>query len=370
MNEFEKLGVQPSIIKALNENNILVPTPIQEQAIPILLKFKTDFVGQAQTGTGKTAAYSIPLIQSIDVKNTKAQVLVITPTRELCAQIAKQIFKFTKHTDKIFIEKIIGGAPLNLQIENLKRPTHIIVATPGRLLELINKNIIDLDQIDTVVIDEADEIITMGFKQELDAILNVTNQKAFTWMFSATYPDDLNQMVKKYLSKDCKKIHIEGGTLLNTNILHQYYLCPKKEKENYILDFLHSHSKVKGIIFCRTQYKVEELHAYLTENGILAGLMHGELQQRDREKVMRMFRTSKVKVMVTTDISSRGLDIDDISYVIHENVPEKLEMYIHRSGRTARGNNKGITISFVSPEEIGMIKKLQSMLKIKFNKVN
>ena len=298
MSEFEKLGVNPSIIKALNENNILTPTPIQEQAIPILLKFKTDFVGQAQTGTGKTAAFSIPIIQSINIENAKPQVLIITPTRELCAQIAKQIFKFTKYTEKVFVEKIIGGAPLNMQIENLKRPTHVIVATPGRLLELINKNVIDLDMINTVIIDEADEIITMGFKQELDAILNVTNQKAFTWMFSATYPDDLNQMVKKYLSKDCKKIHIEDATLLNTNILHQYFLCPKKEKESYILDFLNSHSKIKGIIFCRTQYKVEELHTYLTENGILAGLMHGELQQRDREKAMRMFRTSKVKVMV------------------------------------------------------------------------
>ena len=222
MSEFEKLGVNPSIIKALNENNILTPTPIQEQAIPILFKFKTDFVGQAQTGTGKTAAFSIPIIQSINIENAKPQVLIITPTRELCAQIAKQIFKFTKYTEKVFVEKIIGGAPLNMQIENLKRPTHVIVATPGRLLELINKNVIDLDMINTVIIDEADEIITMGFKQELDAILNVTNQKAFTWMFSATYPDDLNQMVKKYLSKDCKKIHIEGGTLLNTNILHLF----------------------------------------------------------------------------------------------------------------------------------------------------
>lgn len=369
MKDFKELGVHDALITALQENEIQTPTPIQEQAIPILLNYKTDFVGQAQTGTGKTVAYAIPLIQSIQIDEPIVQALIITPTRELCLQIAKQIFKYTKHTEKIFIEKVIGGVPLNLQIENLKRPTHIVVATPGRLLELINKNIIDLDKVKTVIIDEADEIITMGFKQELDAILNVISQKAFTWMFSATYPEDLHQMVKKYLSKDHKKVHIEKDNLLNTNILHQYFTCPKDSKKDFILDFIYSHSKVKGIIFCRTQYQVDELHQFLTEQGVLAGVMHGELGQRDREKAIRMFRTGKFKVMVATDISSRGLDIDDIAYVIHENVPEKMETYIHRSGRTARGNNKGVAISFVAQHELGAFKKLQSMLKIKFNKV-
>jgi len=369
MQEFESLGVKKELIKALKENNILTPTPIQEKTISTLLKFKTDFVGQAQTGTGKTAAYCIPLIESIDPKTEKVQALIIAPTRELCQQIAKQIFKYTKYTEKIFIEKITGGVPLNLQIENLKRPTHVIVATPGRLLELINKNIISLDTVNTVVIDEADEIITMGFKQELDAILNVTNQKAFTWMISATYPDDLHAMVRKYLSKDYKKVHIDGGNMLNTNILHQYFICPKEEKKDFILDFICSHSKVKGIIFLRTQHQVDALAAFLAENGILAGVMHGELAQRDREKALRMFRTNKIKVLVATDISSRGLDVEDIAYVIHENVPEKVETYVHRSGRTARGNRKGIAMSFVAPEELGALKKIQSMLNLKFNKV-
>lgn len=370
MSAFKNLGVSSQLIQSLNENGIQHPTPIQEQAIPILLNYKTDFVGQAQTGTGKTAAYCIPLIQSIDSKDTTIQALIIAPTRELCQQIGKQIFKYTKFSDKVFVEKVIGGVPLNLQIENLKRPTHVVVATPGRLLELINKNIIDLDKVKTVIIDEADEIITMGFKQELDAILNVTNQKAFTWLFSATYPDDLNAMVKKYLSKDCKKVHIEQGNLLNPNILHQYYISAKSHKKDDILDFIRVHSKVKGIIFCRTHFQVDELHKFLVENGVSAGITHGELGQRDREKAIRMFRTGKVKVMVATDISSRGLDIEDIAYVIHENIPEKLETYIHRSGRTARGNRKGVVISFVAHEELGMLKKLQAMLKIKFNKVS
>lgn len=369
MSKFQELGVQSELIKALNENGILNPTPIQEQSIPILLKYNTDFVGQAQTGTGKTVAYAVPLIQQIDVNNPTVQALIITPTRELCLQISKQIFKYTKYSNQIFVEKVIGGVPLNLQIENLKRPTHIVAATPGRLLELINKNIIDLEKVKTVVIDEADEIITMGFKQELNAILNVISKKVFTWMFSATYPDDLHEMVKKYLSADHKKIHVEKDNLLNPNILHQYFTCPKESKKDFILDFINSHSKVKGIVFCRTQYKVDELHKFLTANGVVAGLMHGELGQRDREKVIRMFRTGKIKVMVATDISSRGLDIDDIAYVIHENIPEKVETYIHRSGRTARGLKKGVAISFVSQDELGNFKKLQSMLKIKFNKV-
>lgn len=369
MSTFEQLGVKPGIIKALNELGINNPTPIQERTIETLLKFKTDFVGQAQTGTGKTAAYCIPLLQEIDINKNEVQALVISPTRELCQQIAKQLFKLTKHSEKVFVEKVIGGIPLNLQIENLKRPTHVIVATPGRLLELIDKNIIDLNKVKTVVIDEADEIITMGFKQELDMILKSTNQKAFTWMISATYPEDLQLMVKKYLSQDCKKVHIEGGSMLNPNILHQFFVCDKTEKKDYILEFIHRHSKVKGIIFCRTQQKVTELHNYLVENGVLAGVMHGELMQHERERAIRMFRTNKVKILVATDISSRGLDIEDIAYVIHENFPEKLENYVHRSGRTARGNRKGIAMSFVAPDEMGNLKKIQSMLKVKFNKV-
>lgn len=369
MSNFKELGVYPTIIQSLSELNIDTPTLIQSKTIPILLNQKTDFVGQAQTGTGKTVAYAVPLIQMIDRKKTKPQALVISPTRELCHQIAKQLFKYTKHTEKVFVEKIIGGEPLNLQIERLKRPTHIVVATPGRLLELIDKNSIDLDEIHTLVVDEADEIITMGFKKELDAILMMINQKAFTWMFSATYPDDLNKMVKKYLSKDCRKVHADGGDMLNPNILHQYYMCEEEEKQDYILSFIQSHKKVKGIIFCRTQYKAAELFEFLNEHQVSVGVMHGDLPQREREKVVRMFRTGKIKIMVATDISSRGLDIDDIAYVIHENVPDRVESYVHRSGRTARGNNKGIAISFVSPKEMGYLRKIENMLKTKFNKV-
>jgi len=370
MTDFKSLGVLPAIIQALNEQNIKQPTPIQEKTIPILLKTPTDFVGQAPTGTGKTDAYAIPLIQLIDVAVEQPQALIIAPTRELCQQLAKQIFKLTKFTDKIFIEKVIGGVPLDLQIRNLSRPTHIVVATPGRLLELINKNIIDLDVVKAVVLDEADEIINMGFKQELDQILQVTNQKAFTWTFSATYPEDLNQMVKKYLAKDFKRVNIAPKSLLNPNILNQYFLCEQDEKWDFICDFIEMHSKIKGIIFCRSQYQVTDLVKFLAEKGIKVGEMHGDLMQHERERAIRMFRTGKIQVMVSTDISSRGLDIDDIGYVIHENVPDSLESYIHRSGRTARGLKRGIAISFVSRSEFGKIKKIQSMLQMKFNKVN
>lgn len=369
MSSFEELHVDKDIIKALIENGIVTPTPIQEEAIPLLMYSSSDFVGNAPTGTGKTLAYAIPLIQMVDVELTKPQVLILAPTRELCRQISKEFFKFTKYTSKIFTELVIGGKSLSEQSYRLTRPTHVIVATPGRLLELINTNNLSLEEIRTVVIDEADEIITMGFKQELDEILNVMSQKAFTWMVSATFPEDLQKMIKKYLSKDCRKVILNNTLTINPNILHQYFVCSKDEKPGYILDFINMHEKVKGIVFTRTQYKVKELADFLRENGVSVAEMHGEMKQIDREKSIRMFRTGKVKVLVSTDISSRGIDIDDISYVVHENIPETFEMYIHRSGRTARGNRKGIAISFAAQNEIGSIKKIETMLKIKFNKV-
>lgn len=369
MESFKSLGVKPSVNKALAELKINEPTEIQSLMIPKLLNRGTDMIGNAPTGTGKTIAYAIPLIQQINSKSDQIQALIIAPTRELCQQISKQIFKLTKFTEPIFVEKVIGGEYLEKQLYRLSKKTHIIVATPGRLLELINTNKVNLNEVKTVIIDEADEIINMGFKQELDSILNVTNQKAFTWMISATFPTLLQKMVKKYLSKDYLKLQVGGGNQLNKNILHQYFVCDDSEKKEFIHQFILQHSKVKGIVFARSKYQVEEIQQFLTEQGLNVGMMHGDLVQSDREKYIRMLKTGKIKTMVSTDISSRGLDIEDIAYILHYDVPKIVETYVHRSGRTARGNNRGISVSFVNIKEVGYLKKIETLLKIKFNKV-
>lgn len=367
---FSNLGVNPSIIRSLSELKITKPTEIQAMMIPKLIQRSTDLIGNAPTGTGKTIAYSIPLIQQVNASSDQIQGLIIAPTRELCNQISKQIFKLTKFTQPIFVEKVIGGERLEKQVYQLSRKTHLVVATPGRLLELINTNQIDLSQIKTVVIDEADEIINMGFKQELDAILNVTNKKAFTWMISATFPDLLQKMVKKYLSKDYLKIQTGTGNQLNKNILHQYYVCEENEKMEFIYQFILQHPKIKGIIFARSKYQVDGIQKFLADKGIQIGSIHGDLTQSERDKSIRMLKTGKVKTIVSTDISSRGLDIEDIAFILQYDFPQKTETYIHRSGRTARGTHRGISLCFVTGKELGYLRKVENLLKIKFNKVS
>lgn len=369
MTTFKELGISDKFIKALLENNISEPTEIQKKTIPFLLKNNSDFIGQAQTGTGKTAAFGLPLLEKMDPNENSIQALILAPTRELCQQIAKQLFKFTKYSENIFVESVYGGEKIDIQIRRLEKPTQIVVATPGRLLDLLERDAINLTLVNTVVLDEADEMLSMGFKKELDAILKLTNQQSFTWLFSATLPEELQAMVGKYLSEDAYKIQVDKKDVVNKLIEHQYYVCDPKLKMEYIFQFLKTQPKTSGIIFCRTKAAVQNLTKQLIARNVSAGELHGDMEQRDREKVMRAFKNRKIQTLVATDISARGIDIDDLAYVVHYQLPDQLENYTHRSGRTARAGKRGISICFVASDEVRKVKQMERLLNISFIKI-
>jgi len=367
MPTLKELGVQHQYIKALKELGVVNPTEIQEKAIPILLKSKTDFIGLAQTGTGKTAAYGIPLLNTIDSTLPLVQVLILSPTRELVQQIKKQLFKFTKYAEeKIFIEAVYGGEKIEIQIKRLKRPTHVIVATPGRLIDLIEKGAINLSQIKTLVLDEADEMLSMGFKKELDNILKYTSGKRNTWLFSATMPDEIKRIIKKYMSPNAIHIEVNKNTLVNANISHQYILTTIKTKNETLIQLLGKRKNERGIIFCRTKLGTQSLVRELKEVGLSVAALEGDMQQRERDKVMRAFKKGTLQILVSTDVSARGIDVTNLAFVIHHQLPENLEYYTHRSGRTARAGKKGVSIALILPSELQRVHEIQKALDIKF----
>lgn len=368
---FSELGVKDTLIKGLAEINIFDPSEIQQQSIPFLLKEGTDFIGQAQTGTGKTAAFGLPLLQSVDTTSGKIQALVLCPTRELGKQIAKQLFRISKYNEsKIFIEAVYGGAPIDDQIYALDRPTHIVVATPGRLLDLLGRNAINLSHIKTIVLDEADEMMSMGFKDSLVSILEHTNGQRFTWLFSATMPSSIDEMIRIYMDDDAHKVEIDIKKVVNRNIEHQYVSCiDVKDKLNTLVEFLKTQGKARGIIFCKTKANAQSLAKQLVARNYLADAIHGDLQQRDREKVMRAFKNERVQMLVATDISARGIDVDNLSYVIHYQLPEQIEYYTHRSGRTARAGKTGLSICFITNADLPRLKTIESALSIEFKKI-
>ena len=371
MSKFASLGIHKNFIKSIKEIGIVNPTEIQEKSIPMLLNSPTDFVGLAQTGTGKTAAYGLPILQKIDAKENHIQALILSPTRELVQQIKKQLFKFTKYADeRIFVEAVFGGEKIDIQIKNLKRTTHIVVATPGRLIDLIERGSINISNIHTVVLDEADEMLSMGFKQDLNRILKFTkksNRK--TWLFSATMPEDIKKIIKTYMHPNSPRVEVNKNSLVNANIRHQYTRTTLKEKLDDIIKFLEKRQHQRGIIFCRTKAGAQNFAKQLIEEGFSAGALEGDMQQKERDKVMRAFKNESLQYLVSTDVSARGIDVADLEFVIHHQLPEQMEYYTHRSGRTARAGNTGTSIAFVLPSEIEKIHQIQKELQIKFTEV-
>jgi ATP-dependent RNA helicase DeaD len=367
---FSELGVSETFLKALEENNILSPTEIQVKAIPFLIEKGTDFIGQAQTGTGKTAAFGLPLLQSIDPDNKAVQALILAPTRELGQQIAKQLFRFTKYIPKkIFVESVYGGARIEEQVDALRRPTHIVVATPGRLLDLLDKKALNIRSVKTIVLDEADEMLSMGFKNELDSILSQTNGTRYTWLFSATMPPEIKTIIKTYMSPSAFRIEVDRLDVINRNIDHQYVLCEPEEKLTLLLHFLKTQGDNRGIIFCRTKAGAQDLAQQLAEKKIPADAIHGDLMQKERDKVMRAFKNKKLRILIATDIAARGIDVENLSYVVHFQLPEQAEYYTHRSGRTARAGNSGLSLSFITHTELVGLKSIASNLGISLTKV-
>jgi len=369
MATFKALGVSEDLIKALEEMGIQSPTEIQEEAIPFLIKEGTDFIGQAQTGTGKTAAFGLPLLQSINASSNNVQALVLAPTRELGQQIAKQLFKYTKHYHKIFAEAVYGGAPIDKQIAALKRPTQIIVATPGRLIDLIKRKAVDIRKVRTVVLDEADEMLSRGFKKELDEILEMTNGDRDTWLFSATMPKELKSIIETYMAFDAKRVVVDQKNVVNKNIIHQYVLCENADKLNVLIQFLKSQGDNRGVIFCKTKVTVRTLSKQLQSKNFKADAIYGDLLQKERDKVMRAFVNESLQVLVASDMAARGIDVKNLSYVVHYNLPDQIEYYTHRSGRTARAGNKGISLSLVSKDEVTKMRYIQNKLGIVFDRV-
>ena len=368
---FSELGISDTFLKALKENKIETPTEIQIKAIPFLLEKGTDFIGQAPTGTGKTAAFGLPLLQAIDSKSDQVQALILSPTRELGQQIAKQLFLFTKYVpEKIFVESVYGGAHIDEQIRALRRPTHIVVATPGRLIDLLERKAVNLSNIKTIVLDEADEMLSMGFKKELDAILKQTSGKRHTWLFSATMPQEIKAIIKTYMSPNAFRIEVDKKDVVNKNIEHTYVICDEAEKLDILLHFLKTQGSNRGIVFCRTKAGAQSLAKQLIDNKILADAIHGDLMQKERDKVMRAFKKQKLKILVATDLAARGIDVDNLAYVVHYQFPEHLDYYTHRSGRTARAGNTGLSLSLINNSELNDLKILERKLHINIKKVN
>ena len=363
MNQFEALKVDKRIAKRLSELGIETPTEIQEAAIPFLIEKQTDFIGMAQTGTGKTAAYGIPLLQKVSPKANHIQGLILAPTRELVQQIAKELFKFSKHYKPIFSVGIYGGPNLEKQIALLRKPTQIIVATPGRLMDLLNRKKIDLSLLKYTVLDEADEMLKLGFKEDIDYILGFAKTQTNIWLFSATMPPDIQKIIKKHMKVNAHEVRISDKGILNKNIRHEYIPCETNEKFNTLMQFLRQQDKNRGIIFCKTKKSTETLSKQLISRNYNAQALQGDLTQLEREKVMRAFKNETLQLLVSTDVSARGIDVDNLAYVLHYEMPDQTDFYTHRSGRTARGGKKGLSLALVNEKELKFLKTLSKALK-------
>jgi len=369
MNTFKELGVSAGYIKGLEELGIQTPTEVQIKTIPMLLGKQTDFVGQAQTGTGKTAAFGLPLLAGVDANQSHIQAVVLAPTRELAKQVQKQLFRFTKHTEKIFSEVVCGGDKIERQIEALKRPTQVLVATPGRLMDLLRRKAVDLSQVKTLVLDEADEMLKLGFREDIDSIMRITAGSRHIWLFSATMPGGIKKMIHKHLAADAPFLKIDKKNIVNPNIRHHYIRCTEGEKLERIVDFLKQRGEQRGLIFCRTRADTIAFGEALDPYGFSNVVLHGDLMQTERDKVMRMFKKERARILITTDVSARGIDVEGLSFVIHHQLPEKNEYYTHRSGRTARAGKTGISLVLVTRHEEKRIARLERELGISFREI-
>jgi ATP-dependent RNA helicase DeaD len=366
---FAELGVSKELISGLEELGIKEPTGIQEAAIPVLSTTDIDFIGQAQTGTGKTAAFGLPILSRIDPSKDHIQALILAPTRELGQQIAKQLFKFTKYSQKVFTEAVYGGEKIDIQISRLSRPTQIVVATPGRLIDLLNKKALDISKINTLVLDEADEMLSMGFKEDLTRILKKTKGDRNIWLFSATIPRELDEIIDTHVSRDAIRVHIDKTEAVNTNIEHQFVTGDDNNKLDTLAQFLKSQGKNRGIIFTRTKAVAKVLAKQLEAKNYQVGLLEGDMLQKDRDKVMRAFKNKTLRLLVATDVAARGIDVDNLAFVVHYQLPDQIDYYTHRSGRTARAGKTGVSLVLVNQKEVRRIWELEKALGIKFLKI-
>jgi len=368
MATFDELGLDAKLVKATDGLGFTQPTPIQEQAIPVLLSGTKDLVGLAQTGTGKTAAFGLPLLQLTDSAKKYPQALVVCPTRELCIQIVNEIDLFKKFIPGMHVLAVYGGASIGTQIRELKRGVQIVVATPGRLIDLIERKAINLEQIQYVVLDEADEMLNMGFQDDIEFILQNTPQREATWLFSATMPPEIKRVSKKYM-KQPHEITVGKVNTANKNIDHQYYVTTAHHRYEALKRLIDFNPGIYGIIFTRTKADAQAIAERLTREGYDIDALHGDLTQQQRDKVMGEFRERTLQLLIATDVAARGIDVKDITHVINYELPDDVEVYTHRSGRTGRAGNTGICMSIVHSREIGKLKQIERMVQSPFHKL-
>jgi ATP-dependent RNA helicase DeaD len=363
--QFSDLGISNPILKALSDLKIIVPTEIQQKTIPQLLSNNTDFVGLAKTGTGKTAAFGLPILQLINTNSPVIQAVILVPTRELGQQIFRNLEDFAKYLPEVSIAAICGGIPIKPQIERLSIPTHIVVATPGRLIDLIQRKAINIKETQFLVLDEADEMVTI-LKEGLDEIITELPKNHKTFLFSATLPGTIKQLIQNYLNKNVVQVSANMETVGNQGIDHEYIVVNPIEKLDVLMHFLNSKEGERGIIFCKTKAAVNKLAKNLAINRFSSGALHGSLSQGIRDRIMEQFREGHIAILVATDLAARGIDVKEISYVVNYHLPDVYEVYVHRSGRTARAGAKGLSLTVLQPEEEAEIADFERELGIQF----
>ena len=367
MNPFSTLGIRHDIVNAITELGFENPTPIQEQAIPVLLSGSNDFVGLAQTGTGKTAAFGLPLLELLDFSQNYPQALILCPTRELCLQITNDLKNYAKNVPDVHVVAVYGGAAISDQLRQIKRGVQIVVATPGRMLDIINRKAVDFTKVKYVVLDEADEMLNMGFQEDIDQILFTTPEDKKTWLFSATMPGEVRRIAKKYMT-DPFELTMGTKNTGNVNIEHEYYVVKARDKYAAFKRIVDFNPEIFGIVFCRTKIETQEIAEALMKDGYNADSLHGDLSQQQRDRVMKRYRDRSLQLLIATDVAARGIDVNDVTHVINYSLPDEIENYTHRSGRTARAGKSGISIAIINSKESGKIRQIERVIGKQFTK--
>ena len=365
MTKFEALGLQKSLLDAITDLGFETPSEVQEKAIPILLESETDLVALAQTGTGKTAAFGFPLIQKIDSESRTTQGLILSPTRELCLQITNELQLYSKYERNINVVAIYGGASITEQARQIKRGSQIIVATPGRMKDMISRRLVDISKIDYCILDEADEMLNMGFFEDIKDILSNTPDEKSTWLFSATMPKEVSVIAKKFMHNP-KEITVGAKNAGTSTVQHEYYVVGGRDRYPALKRLADTNPDIFSVIFCRTKRDTQKVAEKLIEDGYNAGALHGDLSQNQRDLVMNSFRKKQIQMLVATDVAARGIDVDDITHVINYQLPDEIETYTHRSGRTGRAGKSGISMIIITRSELRKIKAIESKIQQQF----
>jgi len=368
MTTFKSLGLNAELLKAVEKLGFETPTDVQDKVIPILLEQDTDLVALAQTGTGKTAAFGFPMLQRIDSTNRRTQGLILSPTRELCIQITNDMVEYGKAIKGVNVVAIYGGANIQEQANKIKRGAQIVVATPGRLKDMIKRRLVDISAIKYCVLDEADEMLNMGFYEDIKDILTHTPNDKNSWLFSATMPPEVNRIAKKFMNNP-QEITVGTKNSSAKNIEHQYFIVPGRERYAALRAVVSMNTDIFGVVFCRTKIETQKVADKLIQDGYKAAAIHGDLSQNQRDIVMQSFRKKRIQLLVATDVAARGIDVDDITHVINYQLPDETEVYTHRSGRTGRAGKKGTSIIFVTKSDRRKIKSIENKLQTKLSEI-